>query len=71
MPTRSKHQRPRVKVHGAWAFGYTANVFIMDESARHDSSCILEILTQTIEDVPGRKLLFFNVSCMMHAHIHR
>ena len=50
---RAKYQRPRVKVHGAWAFGYTLNVYILDEVARHDSSAILEILSQTIEDVTG------------------
>lgn len=48
---RQKYQRPRLKIHGAWAFGYTLNVFIMDENAKHDSSAILEILTQTVEDV--------------------
>lgn len=48
---RQKYQRPRLKIHGAWAFGYTLNVFIMDENAKHDSSSILEILTQTVEDV--------------------
>ncbi|CAL1146198.1 unnamed protein product [Cladocopium goreaui] len=50
---RAKYQRPRVKVHGAWAFGYTLNVYILDEVAKHDSSAILEILSQTIEDVTG------------------
>ena len=49
----AKYQRPRVKGHGAWAFGYTLNVYILDEVAKHDSSAILEILSQTIEDVTG------------------
>ena len=48
---RAKHQRPRVKVHGAWAFGYSLNVYIMDESHPHDSSAIIEILSATLEDV--------------------
>ena len=48
---RAKHQRPRVKVHGAWAFGYTLNVYVLDDSAPHDSSAIIEIVAATIEDV--------------------
>jgi len=47
---REKHQRPRVKVHGAWAFGYTLNVYVMDEPSPHDSSAIIEIVAATIED---------------------
>jgi hypothetical protein len=60
---RAKFQRPRVKVHGAWAFGYTFNVFILDEVSKHDSSAIIEILTQTIEDAARLHLYidFFRV----------
>ena len=46
---RSKHQRPRLKVHGAWAFGYVLEIFVMDDVAKHDSSCIIEILALTLE----------------------
>ena len=48
---RSKHQRPRIKVHGAWAFGFCLNVYILDENAAHDSSAIIEMLSATLEDV--------------------
>jgi hypothetical protein len=48
---RAKHQRPRMKVHGTWAMGYQLNVFLMDETARHDSSAIIEMLALTIEKV--------------------
>ena len=47
---RAKHERPRVKVHGAWAFGHFLNIFVLDEPAKHDSSSIIEIIAQTIED---------------------
>ena len=47
---RSKHQRPRLKVHGVWAYGYIVNISVMDEVSRHDSSCIIEMISQTIED---------------------
>lgn len=50
---RSKYQRPRLKVHGAWAFGFCLNIFVMDDPSRHDSSAIIEILAITIEDDPG------------------
>ena len=46
---RAKHQRPRVKVHGAWAFGHCLVVGVLDESAKHDSACIIELLSLTIE----------------------
>ena len=58
---RAKHQRPRVKVHGAWAFGYTLNVYVLDESAPHDSSAIIEIVAATIEDVALLCYFFFLV----------
>lgn len=48
---RAKHERPRVKVHGAWAFGRFLNIFVMDEVAKHDSSCIIEMLAITLENV--------------------
>ena len=47
---RSKHQRPRLKIHGVWAYGYVVNISVMDESSRHDSSAIIEMVSQTIED---------------------
>ena len=48
---RAKHERPRVKVHGAWCFGHFLNIFILDEVAKHDSSAIIEIVALTLEDV--------------------
>ena len=47
---RAKHIRPRLKIHGAWAFGYCCNIFAIDEPGRHNSSCIMEILAQTMDD---------------------
>lgn len=48
---RDKHQRPRLKVHGAWAFGYCLNIFTIHDNGKHNSSCIIEILAQTLEEV--------------------
>lgn len=47
---RAKHQRPRLKIHGVWAYGFTVSICVMDEPARHDSSAIIEMVAQCIED---------------------
>lgn len=57
-PLRAKYQRPRLKVHGAWAFGYQLSVAVMDETARHDSSSIIEILATTVEDAAWNPIGF-------------
>ena len=48
---RGKHERPRLKVHGAWSFGRVLNIFLLDDCAKHDSSAVTEMLAMTIEDV--------------------
>ena len=48
---RAKHQRPRLKVHGVWCYGYTLNISILDDCSRHDSSAIIEMISQAVEDV--------------------
>lgn len=48
---RAKHIKPRLKVHGAWAFGYCCNVFAIDDCGRHNSSCVIDIVAQTLEEV--------------------
>lgn len=34
----AKFQRPRLKVHGVWAFGYVLHIGVLDETSHHDSS---------------------------------
>lgn len=50
-PLRGRHERPRLKVHGAWAFGRFLNIFLMDDVARHDSSTVIEMISLTLEAV--------------------
>lgn len=45
--------RPRCKIHGCWAFGYSLNIAVLDEVQKHDSSCVLELIAQTLETVNG------------------
>lgn len=33
-----------MKVHGLWIFGYSLELRVMDETLRHDSSCITELI---------------------------
>lgn len=49
---RSKLQKPRMKLHGCWAFGYTLQLFCLDDTSKHDATCIIEILALTIQKVP-------------------
>ncbi|CAE6916147.1 unnamed protein product [Symbiodinium sp. CCMP2456] len=43
--------RPRIKLHGVWCFGYTLQLFLLDEPTKHDSNCIQECLARTLERV--------------------
>ena len=47
----AKFVRPRLKVHGVWLFGYSLELFVMDEPTRHDASCITECIARGIERV--------------------
>ncbi len=46
-----KYLRPRMKLHGCWVFGWTLELRVLDETARHDSACIIEIVSQALERV--------------------
>ena len=46
----SKLVRPRLAIHGCWAFNVCLRVGVLDETHPHDSSTVLELLLQTIED---------------------
>ena len=47
----SKLRRPRLKVHGAWAFNYCLRIAILEETTQHGSSMVTEIIAHTLEDV--------------------
>jgi hypothetical protein len=62
---RSKLQKPRMKLHGAWNFGFSLDLHCIDETNKHDSSCIIKILAQSIQRVSqlnaislGNKVVF-------------
>ncbi len=42
--TRPSAKRPKMKVHGLWIFGYSLEIRVMDETLKHDSSCVTELL---------------------------
>ena len=46
---RSKLAKPRMKLHGAWNYGYSLDLHCIDETSKHDSSCIIEIVAQSIQ----------------------
>lgn len=46
-----KMQRPRLKVHGVWAFGYALRIAVLDETTFHGSSMVIEMLHIALEDV--------------------
>ena len=43
---RSKLQKPRMKLHGAWFFGYCLDLHCIDETNKHDAACIIEVISQ-------------------------
>ena len=48
---RAKLQKPRMKLHGCWIFGYCLDLYCIDETSKHDASCMIEILSQSIQRV--------------------
>ena len=47
----SKFQRPKLKIHGVWAFGHVLRLAILEEGSYHGSSMVREVLALTLEDV--------------------
>ena len=51
----SKLHRPKLKIHGAWCFGYTLQLAILEETTYHGSSMVLEVLMMTLEAVMSQR----------------
>lgn len=47
----AKHQRPKLKIHGVWCFGYVLRLVVLEEDTFHGSSLVHELLALTIEDI--------------------
>ena len=47
----SKIQRPKLKIHGCWCFGWVLRVAILEEDSVHGSSMVHELVSLTVEDV--------------------
>ena len=47
----AKLHRPRLKIHGIWAFGYCLRIAVLDESTYHGSAMVVEMISLAIEDV--------------------
>ena len=52
---RSKLQKPRMKLHGAWNFGFTLDLHCIDE---------IEILAQSIQRVSQLNAISQKQSCL-------
>ncbi len=46
----NKLQRPKMKVHGVWMFGYVLRIAVVEESTFHGSSMVHELISLTLED---------------------
>lgn len=47
----SKFQRPKLKIHAAWAFGHVLRVAVLEERSSHGSGMVRELLSLVMEDV--------------------
>ena len=47
----SKLQRPKLKIHGSWCFGFNLQLAILEENTTHGSALVVELLAITIEKV--------------------
>lgn len=44
----SKLRRPRLKVHGVWAYNYLLNIAVLEENTQHGSSLVAELIATTL-----------------------
>lgn len=51
---RGRYIRPRLKVAAAWAVGVVLSVRIMDETTAHDSSSVIQMIAECLEEVTER-----------------
>lgn len=65
---RSKLQKPRMKLHGAWFFGYCLDLHCIDETNKHDAACIIEVISQGVQRVTCWCLLYFNFQSLSFAN---
>ena len=47
----SKLQRPKIKIHGCWAFGHTLQLALLEETQQSGSAMVQELLMICIEKV--------------------
>ena len=47
----SKQQRPKMKIHGLWSFGYVLRIAVLEEKTYHGSSLVQELLALALEDI--------------------
>ena len=47
----AKFQRPKLKIHGVWAFGFVLRIAVLEENTYHGSGLVQELLALTIEDI--------------------
>lgn len=47
----SKHQRPRLKLHGIWCFGYVLRIAVLEENTYHGSALVQELVALALEDI--------------------
>lgn len=45
----SKLRRPRLKLHGCWAYNYCLHIAILDENTQHGSSMTIELIATSLE----------------------
>ena len=58
---RSKLQKPRMKLHGCWIFGYTLDLHCIDETNKHDAACIIEIICQGVQRATCKHYSVFRI----------
>ena len=51
--------RPRMMVHACHAHGYILNIRVADETLRHDSSFVLDLVSETLEKVQELNLNYY------------
>ena len=47
----AKYQRPKLKIHGVWAFGFVLRIAVLEENTFHGSGLVQELLALTVEDI--------------------
>ena len=65
--------KPRMKLHGAWFFGFNLDLNVLDETSKHDATSIIEMLARGIQQAATYVIVLrcFSSKSSNYCYLHR